>query len=98
MKFLEFLECVHDVFVLGETLRHLAEFLLGLKILLEVEIAQIPVYLDFIVELLDIELICVIDVAEMLYRNRADSAPSCLQLTEGRECCPEIFLVLHQRL
>ena len=98
MELLEFLEGIHYVLVLGKLLRHLAEFLLSLKILLEVEIAQIPVNLNFIVELLYIELISVIYVSEILDWNRSNGTPSCLKFTECRESCTQILLILDEGL
>ena len=98
MEFLELLESVHDILIFGKSLRHLAELLLGFEVLLEVKVAQIPVYLDFIIEFLYIELIGVIQIPETLYRNRPYSTPSRLQFTECREGCPKILLVLHKGL
>ena len=96
MKFLKFLECINDVFTFRKFLRFLAECLLGFKILLEIQVPEVPVYLDFIVELLDVELVCVIQIPEVLYGNLADGTPSRLKFTECRKCRSEIILFFYQ--
>ena len=98
MKFLELFERIHNILILGKFLSRLTEFLFSLKILLEVKVSQISVYLDFIIELLDIELVCIIQIPEVLCRNRSDGAPSCLKVPECGECGPEIILLLDKRL
>ena len=98
MEFLKFAECLHHVRILSKFFGILAELLLCLKVLLEVEVAEFAVDLHHIIELLDIQLICLIDVPVVLCRNRSDSPPSVLDLTELRECRIDIFLLLEKSL
>ena len=98
MQFLKLAESLDDILVLREFLGSLAERLLGLKILLEIKIAQIPVDLDHVVELLHIELIGVVQITELRGGNRSDLPPAVLELTEGREGGIHILLLLDQIL
>ena len=98
MEFLEFPESLDDIIVLSELLSGLAELLLGLKVLLEVEVAEIPVYLDHVVELLDIELVRVVKVTELGRGNRSDLPPAVLQLAESGEGGTDILLFLDKGL
>ncbi len=98
MKLLELAESLDNILVLGEFLGGLAEPFLRLKILLEIKIPQITVDLHHVVEFLDIELIGVVQVAELRGRNRTDLPPAVLELTESRECGIHILLLLHEVL
>ena len=98
MKFLKFTESLNHILVLSKFLSKLAELLLSLKILLEVKVTKLTIYLDHIVELFNIELICLIDVSIALSRNRTHSSPAILDLTELRECLIHILLLLKKSL
>ena len=97
MEFLEFLECIHYILVLRKSLGFLTELFLSLQVLLEVKVSQVPVDLHLIIELLYIELIGVIQIPEILSRNRTCFTPSGLKFPECRECCAEVILFFHQR-
>ncbi len=98
MKLLKLAERLDDIVVLGKLLGRLAEGLLGLKVLLEVEVTQVAVDLHHVVEFLDIELVGVVQVTELGGRNRADLSPTVLKLTESGECGINILLFLHKVL
>ena len=98
MELLKLSECLDHILLLGESLRLLAELLLGLKVLAEVKVAKLTVDLDHIIELLYIELICFCDVSVILCRNWSYSSPACLDFTEFRECRIHILLLLEERL
>ena len=96
MELLEFLERGNDILFLRQFLGLLAELLLGLQVLLEVEVAQVAVDLDQVVELLHVELVGVVDVPEGRDGNRADFAPAVLDLAELREGVPHLALLFDQ--
>ena len=92
------MERVHDVVVLGKLLGRLAERLLGPKILAEIQVAQVPVDLDHVVELLDIVLVCVVYVPVGGRRDRTGIPPAVLEFAERRETCAHILLTFHEGL
>ena len=98
MQFLKFPERLDYIWILCKSLCFKTEFLLHLKIFLEIKIAELTIDLDHIVELLNIKLICFIDIPEILRRNRSDSPPSVLNFAEGRECSIDIFLFFEKCL
>ena len=98
MQLLKLLECLYHILVLSKLLSELAELFLSLKILLEIKITKFAIDLHHIIELLHIELICLIDISIALSRNRTDSSPSVLDLAEFRECRIHILLFLDERL
>ena len=98
MELLELAECFHYVLVLGEFLRSLAEGFLGLEVLLEIEVAKVAVDLDHVVELLDIVLICIVDIPVVLCGNGADSPPAVLDVAEGGERGTYVLLFLDEGL
>ncbi len=98
MKLLKLAESLDDVLVLGKSFGGLAELLLCLKVLLEVEVAKVAVDLHHVIEFLDIELVGVVQVTELRGRNRTDLPPAVLEITEGRECGVHILLLLHKVL
>ena len=98
MELLKFSEGLDHILLLGESLRLLAKLLLSLKVLAEVKVAKLTIDLHHIIELLDIELICLSDVSVILCRNRSDRSPACLDLAEFRECGIDILLLFEERL
>ncbi len=98
MELLELTESLDDILVLGKSLGGLAELLLGLKVLLEIEIPQVAVDLHHVVEFLHVELVGVVQVTELCGRNRTDLPPAVLELTESRECGVHILLLLDEVL
>ena len=96
MQLLQFAESVQHILVFGQFLCFLAEGLFRLQVLLEVQVTQIAVDLDHVVELLYQELIGIVQVAEILGRDRTDFAPAVLDFAEGRERGTHIFLILYQ--
>ena len=54
--------------------------------------------LHLVVEALHVELVVVVEIAEIACRNRADTSPAVLQGTECREQGADVFLAVHQCL
>ncbi len=98
MELLEFLEGIHNILILGEFLCKLTEFLLGLKILLEVKITEFAVDFYLVVEFLDIDLIGVVDIPVVLGRYRTYCPPAVLYLTEFREGGIYILILFQKSL
>ena len=98
VEFLELVEGVHDILVLGELLGRLAEGLLGLEVLSEVKVAKVAAYLHHVVKLLDIELVAVVDVPEGLGGHGAGLPPAVLYFAEGGELRTHVVLALDQGL
>ena len=98
MKLLKLPEGLNYIWIFCKCLCFLAESLLHFQILFKIKVTQFAVNLDHIIELLYIELICFIDISEILRRYRSDSPPSVLDLTECREGSIHILLLFKQRL
>ncbi len=98
MQLLQFTESLHHIRALGKFLSHAAELLLNFKVFLEIQVTELTVDFHHIIELLDIELICVIYIPVVLCRNRSHFPPSVLNLTELRECGVHILLLVQQGL
>ncbi|CCX56028.1 unknown [Bacteroides sp. CAG:1060] len=98
VQFLKFMERVYHILVLGKLFRCSAKSLFSLKILLEIQITKIPIDLYHVIELLDIVLIRIIDVAIRLYRYRAGLPPTILKFAERRKLRTYILLSFHQSL
>ena len=98
MQFLQFTEGIYHILIFGQSFGLLAECLFRLQVLLEVQVTQVAVDLDHIVELLYQELIGIVQVAEILGRDRTNLAPAVLDLAEGRERGAHILLGIHQSL
>ena len=98
MEFLEFGESGYHVLVLGELFGRLAELLLGLEILLEIEVAQFVGDLHLVVEALHVELVVIVEVTEIGGGNRTGGTPAVLQGAEGGEEGTHVFLAVHQGL
>ena len=95
-EFLELLEGFHHVFLFGQGLGLFAIGRFGLQVFLEVQIPEFPVDIHQVVELGDIKLISIVDVPEILLRNRADFPPAVLDFTELGESILHIGRLLHE--
>jgi hypothetical protein len=98
VELLELLEGADHVLALGEGLGLLAELGLGLEVLAEIQVAEFAVDLHQVVELLHVELVGVIDIAEILLRDRTGLAPAVLDLAEFREGVLHVALLLDEGL
>jgi len=98
VELLEFLEGAHDILALGEGLGLLAELGLGLEVLAEIQVAEFAVDLHEVVELLHVQLVGIVDVAEILLRDRTGLAPAVLDLPELREGVLHVALLLDEVL
>ena len=98
MKLLELLESIYHILACCKFLSLLAEFLLSLEVLLEVEITHVAVDLDLVVEFLYIELVGVVEISELGLRHRADFSPAGLEGPELRERSAYILLLLDKGL
>ena len=82
----------------GKLLCFRAKFLLGFKILPEITVTKFHIDLGHIIELLHIELICLIEIPIILSWHRSDISPPVLNLAEFRECTVHILLFFQKRL
>ena len=98
MELLELAEGLDYILVLGELLCGFAESFLGLEVLLEIEVAEVAVDLDHVVELLDIVLVCIVDIPVILCGNGADGPPAVLNVAEGGERGTYVLLLLDEGL
>ena len=98
MKRLKFAERSYNILAFSKFLCLRTQLLLCLDILLEIKIPEFTIYLEHIIKLLDIEMICLVNVAIILRRNLAYSSPSVLDIAELLKCAGNIFLLLQQCL
>ena len=98
VQFLELLEGLYHIFFLCQGFCALAVGGFGFQVLLEVQIPQLPVDIYQVVELGDIQLIGVVDVAEVLLRHRAGLPPAVLDVAEVRESVFHLAGLLYQGL
>ena len=96
VQLLQLVEGAHHILVVGELLGGLAEGLLGLEVLAEVQVAQVAVDLDHVVELLHIELVGIVDVPESRGRHGARLPPAVLEFAESRELGAHILLAFDE--
>ena len=98
MQLLQLLECLHHIFAFCKRFCTSAEPFLCFKVLLEIQVTQLAVYLHHIIELLHIELIGLVDIPVILRRHRTHRSPSVLNIAEHRECLVYILLLFQQSL
>ena len=98
VEFLQVVESGDHVLVLRQLFGSLAELDLGLEVLLEVEVAQLVGDLHLVVKALHVELIVVVEIAEIAGRNGADASPAVLKGAERREQGAYVLLAVHQCL
>ena len=71
---------------------------LGLEVLAEIQVTEFAVDLNEVIELLHVQLVGIVDVAEVLLRDRAGFAPAVLDLAELREGVLHIALFVDEGL
>ena len=82
MQFLQLVERLHRRRLGYERLGLLAQLELLLVVLLQVQIAQLLVYLDEVVEVLHMQVVGLPQILDILLRHHADLLPTLLQLAE----------------
>ena len=98
VEFLEFLEGIHHIVVLRQSLGRLAEGRLGLQVLLEIQIPEFAVNVHQVVELGHIQLVGVVHVAEALLGDGTHFPPAVLDVPELGEGVLHVSGLLHQGL
>ena len=96
MELLEFLEGLNYILILCKGLCALAESGFGLKVLLEVKVTELTVDIYKVIELCDKELICVIDVTEILLGNGTCLPPAVLDIAELGEGAANVSGIFHK--
>ena len=98
MQLLKLGEGLHYVGTLLQSLGLLAESGLDLKILLEIQVAEFIVYLNIVIEFLNIVLIRVVDILNTGLGHRTGLAPAGLEVAELRIGAVQVPGVIHQVL
>ena len=92
------MECGYHILVLCKLLCGLAELLLCLEVLLEIEVAKVAADLYLVVEFLYVVLIGIVDVPEGVGGNWAGLSPAVLDLAECGEGVAGVAVVFHHLL
>ena len=96
--FLEGPERLDHILLIHQGFCLLAEFHLGLEVLLEVEIPKFPVDLHIVVEHLHVVLVGIVEILDLALRHGTCGTPAVLDVAECREGVLEVFLGVQQRL
>ena len=98
VQFLELIESLYHIGIVLQRLSPLAKSGLKFQILLEIQIAKLIVYLDQVIEILDIVLISVVHVLYPGLRYRTDLTPSGLKGPELGKYLVDVLRTLKQFL
>ena len=98
VQLLQLVEGADDIRLVGQFLRRLAEAGLLLEVLLEVVFARLPVEVQQVIELLDVELVVPPQFVRFLCRHHLDFFPFLLQLLELVEVLVGFLGCRHHRL
>ena len=92
------MECLHDRWLGDKSLCLLAELHLLLVVLLKVEISQLLINLNEVVEILNVQVICLPQILHLLLWHKTCLLPTLLQLAELGKCVVERLVGVYQLL
>ena len=98
VELLQLVERLHDRRLGHQSLGLLAQGCFLLVILLQIQIAQLLVYLYEVVEILDVQIVCLPQILHLLLRHHARLLPTLLQLAELGESIVQRLVRIDQLL